>query len=138
MAKHVARDVYILVNGTNISSYANSCEITDEADDVELSAFGPAGYKEYGVGLKDANVAATLYSDFDTLHGVLQPLYSTSGTFSLEVRATSAARGTANPAAVMTARLFAYSPIKGGLGDAATFDCTFRNASTAGLTWATS
>jgi hypothetical protein len=37
----------------------------------------------------------------------------------------------------MTAKLYSYSGIAGGIGDASTFDASFRNAGTAGLVWGT-
>jgi hypothetical protein len=38
----------------------------------------------------------------------------------------------------MVARLYAYSGIGGAVGEAATFEATFRNAGTAGVVWANS
>ena len=37
----------------------------------------------------------------------------------------------------MTARLYSYSGISGAVGEAATFEASFRNAGTAGLVWGT-
>jgi hypothetical protein len=139
VAKYVMKDTYIGVNGTAISDHANTCELEDTADEVDFTAFSTAGYKEIAPGLKDATVTATLFADFaaSSVHAILQPLYQSGGTFALEIRPTSSAASATNPKATMTARLFSYSGIAGGIGDAATFDAVFRNAGTAGLTWAT-
>lgn len=141
MPKHVARNRYLAINGTAIQDHCNSIEVNDEAERVELTAFTPGGYKEYGVGFKDGNVTAKIFADFDasSVHAMLQPLYQTSGTFSVEVREDASAGVSAtNPKMTMTARLLAYAPISGNLGDAAMFDATFTNAGTAGLVWGTS
>jgi hypothetical protein len=141
MSKFVMRNAYVAINGTALSDHASSVELEDKADEVEFTSFGPGAYKEYGQGFHDATITCTFFSDFSgasSPHAILQPLYSSGGTFSVEVRADSGARGTANPAATMTARLYAYSGISGKVGDAATMDCAFRNAGTAGLVWATS
>jgi hypothetical protein len=140
VSKFVMRDAYIAVNGTNLSDHCSSIDVKSTADDVDFTSFGPSGYKEYGVGFKDAVVTCTFFSDFaaSSVHSVLQPLYDNSSTFGLEVRAKSDGRSSANPAGTMTARLYDYSPLTGKVGDAATFDVPFRNASTAGFTWAAS
>lgn len=139
MSIHVATDVYIAINGTAVSDHANTCTLTDQADQIDATTFGPAGYKSYMPGLKDANVAVDFFSDFgaNQINSILQPLYASGGTFALEVRPTSAARSATNPAATMTARLYSYSGIAGGVGAAASFSAAFQNAGTAGLVWAT-
>lgn len=146
MAKFVQRDVFIgfissAGAGTvTLSNYANKCEIRDEADKVEFTGFSSNAYKEYGQGLHDATISLTLFNDFvgtATPFGQLQPVYSSGGTFGIVVRPTSSAVGTANPQWSMTGRIFAFSPLSGGIGDASSFDVDIANASSAGLTYAT-
>jgi hypothetical protein len=154
MAKFVQKDVYIAVGGTvgagtisggtAISNYANKCEITDEADKVEFTGFSANAYKEYGPGLKDASINVTLFNDFASTaaqgapYALLQPVYASGGTFGIEIRPTSAARSTSNPGMVMTVRMYSFSPLQGGIGDASAFDCSFSNASSTGLQYLTS
>jgi hypothetical protein len=71
------------------------------------------------------------------INNILQPLYASGGTFSLEIRPTSAAVSATNPKMTMTSRIFSYSGIAGQIGDASTFDAGFRNAGTAGPVWGT-
>lgn len=142
MPKFVAKDTYIAINGTAVSTFANHCDIDDSSEEIELTGFSTAGYKEIGQGLKDATVNVTFYGNFgtavgDQVHSIIQPIYSSGGTCSVEVRPTSGAVSATNPKATMTARVFAYSGIAGDVGDAATFDVGFRNAGTAGLVWGT-
>lgn len=139
MAKYVMKDAYIAVNGTALSDHCSSLELEDTADEVDFTSFSPNSYKEIGQGFKDATVTATFFADFaaGSVHSVLQPLYSSGGTFSVEIRPTSSAVSATNPKATMTSRLFSYSGIAGAVGDAATFDASFRNAGTAGLVWGT-
>lgn len=140
MPKHVARDRYIAINGTNISDHVQDVELADNADQIELTAFGPNAYKSYGQGFHDAQVTLTVFSDFDAaqVNSILQPLYASGGTFGLEVRPTSAARSVSNPAALMTGILYGYTGIAGAVGVASTMSVVIQNAGTAGLTWATS
>jgi hypothetical protein len=139
MGKYVLRDAYIAINGTVVSNYASSVELADDADDIDFTGFSSAGYKEIGQGLKDATITCTFFSDFAAggINGIIQPLYASGGTFGVEVRPTSAAVSATNPKATMTARIYSYSGIAGGVGDASTFDAAFRNAGTAGLVWGT-
>lgn len=144
MAKFVLRDAYVAIIDTtggtvNLSDHCSSVEVTSEADDVDLTSFGPSAYREYGVGFKSATVTATFFSDFaaSSVHQTLQPLYDAGGTFGVRVRPTSGSVSSTNPEAQMSARMFGYNGIAGGVGDAATFDSEFRNAGTAGLVWST-
>ena len=135
MAKFTLTDAYVSVNGTAISDHLSSVTIESSADEIEFTSFGTSGFREFGAGLKDATVSAEAFQDFaaSSLDAILYPLYSTGGTFALEVRPTSSAASSTNPKYTMTARLFSYSPIAGAVGDASTTSLTFRNAGTAGL-----
>ena len=140
MGKYVMRDAFISINGTAFSDHCSAVELSDTADQVEVTSFGPNAYKQYLQGFHDAQITCTFFADFagSSTHQSLQPLYAAGGTIALEVRPTSGARSATNPAALMTGTMYAYTGISGKVGDAATFDVTFANAGTAGLTWATS
>jgi hypothetical protein len=133
------RDAYIAINGTAVSDHASSVELEDTADQIDFTGFSTAGYKQYGQGLHDAKITCTFFSDFAALNinSILQPLYASGGTFSIEVRPTSSVVSSTNPKATMTCSLFSYSGISGKIGDASTFDAVFQNAGTAGLVWGT-
>jgi len=139
MPKYVHKNAYIAVNGTALSDHASSLTIEDSADEVDFTAFSSASYREIGQGLKDATITATFFQDFaaNSVHAILQPLYQSGGTFALEVRPDAGAVSSTNPKGTMTARLFSYAGFGGAVGDASTFDASFRNAGTAGLVWGT-
>lgn len=139
MAKFVWKDAYIAINGTAFSDHASSVTVEDTADQVEFTAFSANSYREFGQGLKDATINVTWFNDFaaNSIYATLQPLYAAGGTFSVEVRPTSAAVSATNPKATMTGRLYAFS-VGGAVGEAATFESAIHNAGTAGLVWGTS
>ena len=142
MAKQVFKDGYIAINGTALSNFANHIDIDDSADEIDFTGFSTNGYREIGQGLKDATINVTWFQNFgtavgDTVHSILQPLYASGGTFSVEVRPTSGAVSATNPKATMTGRLYSYSGIAGDVGAALTMDIAIRNAGTAGLVWGT-
>ena len=140
MAKFVLRNAFIQVNGVNLSDHCSSVTVESTADDIDLTAFTSAGYREIAAGFKDATVTATFFQDYasGSVHSTLQPLYDAGGTFSVYVKADAGATTATNPRIeLVTARMFGYSPLAGGVGDASTFDTSFRNAGTAGLTYGT-
>lgn len=139
--KHVLRNAYIAVNGTALSDHASSLTVEDNAEEIDVTSFSANGYREFVPGLKDATITATFFQDYNSnsVHQLLRPLYESGGTFTLAVRPDAgAAVSSSNPGGTMTARIYSYGGLAGGVGDAATFDATFRNAGTAGLTWGTS
>jgi hypothetical protein len=139
VAKHAVTNRYLAINGTAISDHCSAIEISDTADDVEVTSFSGSGYKEFVPAMKDAEITASIFADFAaaSVNAMLQPLYQSGGTFSVEVRDDQSAVSATNPKATMTARLYQYAPISGAVGDAVSFDVTFRNAGTAGLVWGT-
>lgn len=134
MAKIVLKDAFIQIDGTDLSDHVSSVTIEDSAEEVDLTGFG-ADYREFGQGLKDATITATVFQDFAaaSVDAVLHPLYASGGTFGVVVRPTSATKSATNPEYTLVSRLFTYSPLAGGVGEASTTDVTFRNAGTAGL-----
>lgn len=139
MAIFVLTDAFISINGVTLSDHARSVTVEDNRDQVDVTAFG-ATNKTYAKGLGDGKFTVEFYQDFAAAktHATLQPLISSTTPFTVEVRATSAARSSTNPGIVMTALLFNYSPLSGSIGDASTFSAEFQNASQTGITYPTS
>lgn len=138
--KFVLRDGYIQVNGVDLSDHCSSVTVESSADDVDLTGFTTAGYREYGVGFRTASITATFFQDYAaaSVHQTLQPLYDSGGTFTVNVKPTQSATSSTNPRiSLPVARMFSYNPLAGGVGDASTFDAEFRNAGTAGITYGT-
>lgn len=135
MAKEVLRNVKMLVNSVDLSDHTSSVEISTEADEVDLTAFG-AGYREFAPGLKDATITASMFNDHAaaSVADTLQPLYSSGNTFPVKVWPDAA--GTI--VYTMIARLYTNPILSGEVGEANRTDITFRNAGTAGITRGTS
>jgi hypothetical protein len=139
MAKQVLKDAYIKIDSTVLSDHVSSVTLEDSADEVEFTSFG-ANYREYGQGLKTASITLEIFQDFAaaSVDAVMEPLYNSGGTFTVEVRPTSSSVSATNPKYTMTGRLFSYSPLQGAVGDANTTSVTINNAGTAGLVRGTS
>ena len=138
MAIFTLTDALVIVNGVTLSDHGNSVTVNDEREQVDVTAFG-ATSKAYQKGLGDASIVVTFFQDFaaSKVHATLQPLISSSTPVNVEVRATSAARSSTNPAALLSALLFNYNMLDGSVGEASTTEATFVNASQTGMTYPT-
>jgi hypothetical protein len=132
VAKEVNRNVSILVNSVNLSDHCSSVELEDTAEEVDFTAFGPSGYREFGQGLKDGSITASFFNDHasGSVADTLQALYTSGGTFTVRVKPDL--QGTV--AYTMIARLYSNPMLAGAVGEANTIDVSFRNGGTAGIT----
>lgn len=140
MAKRVLKDAYIQVNGVDLSDHCSSVTVASEAEQVDVTAFTTAGYRQTLTGFKTAEITATFFQDYDaaSVHQTLQPLYDAGGTFTVNVKASQTTTSSTNPRITLgTATLNSYSPLAGAVGEASTMDVTFTNAGTAGITYGT-
>jgi hypothetical protein len=134
MAKIVLKDAMVIVNGTTISDHVSEVTIETTRDEVDVTTMGDTS-KEILAGIGDATITVTVFNDYaaGALDSIMFPLSSTNTPFTVEVRPTSAARSTSNPAYTMSSLMFGYAPIAGGVGAASTTTLTFRNAAQVGL-----
>lgn len=135
MAKHVLRNATISVNGTDLSDHCSSVTLEDSADEIDFTSFGASNYREHSPGMKDATVTAEFFNDFAaaSVDAVLSACYSSSTAFPVVVKADSAAVSSTNPSFTLSSKLYTYSPLSGGVGEANTTSATFRLSGTAGL-----
>lgn len=136
MAKEVLRNVKITVNGVDLSDHCSSVSIEDTADEVDVTAFGTAGYRDFLQGLKDATITASYFNDHAaaSVADTHQALYSSAGTFDVKVWPDSS--GTI--VYTMKSRLYSNPTLAGAVGEANQIDITYRHAGTAGVTRGTS
>lgn len=132
MAKEVLTNVKILVNNVDLSDHCSAVEMPSEAEEVDFTSFGTAGYREFGQGLKDATITATFFNDHaaGSVADTLQPLFNSGGTFPVKIWPN--ASGTI--VYTQTSRLYSNPLLAGAVGEANTIEASFRNAGTAGIT----
>lgn len=108
-------DAFILINATNVSDHGNKVEIPFSADEEDTTAFGATWKSRIGA-LKDASLSIDFINDFVAaqLDATMFALLGTVVTF--EVRPTSAARGTGNPAYTGSIFIKEWKPIVGNVG----------------------
>jgi hypothetical protein len=138
MAIFALTDAHIIINGVTLSDHANSVTVEDNRTEVDITAFG-ATNKSVTKGLGDGKITIEMFQDFASgkTHATLQPLIGSSTGVTIEVRATSSARSSTNPAALMTGLLMNYNMLQGGIGEASKITAEFVNASQTGVTYPT-
>lgn len=124
MAKFVATDYSITINGTNFSTSLASVDLTVESDDVETTAFG-ADFRTRVGGLKQATLTLDFHQDFaaGALDATLWPLLNTLAT--VVIKPTSATAGTSNPSYTVNCLVNQYQPFASAVGDLATLSVTW-------------
>ena len=138
MAHFVMKDAVVTVDGVNLSDHVSEVSMETERDEVDVTAMG-ANNRVFVAGLGDATMTVTFFQDFAAaeVDATLWPLSTTNTAFVVSIKASSAATSATNPLFSMTALMYGYSPLSGGIGDASSTEVTFRNAAQAGLTRAT-
>lgn len=138
MAKYAVKDAVVTVNGTTLSDHASSATIEGTKDEIDVTGFTSAAFREFVDGFKTATITVDFFQDFagSSVDQTLWPLWNTAGTtFEISVVPASGGASSTNPIYKLpAAKLLTYSPLTGGVGDASTTTCTFTNAGTLGLT----
>ena len=124
MAKFVATDVKVTINGTDFSSNLAQVELSLESDDVETTAFGNSWRTRQG-GLKQGSITLDWHQDFaaGSVNATLFPLFNTLAT--VVVTPTSGSVSPTNPSFSGLFLVNSYSPIASSVGDLATFSVTW-------------
>lgn len=123
-------DATIIVGGTNISDHCSSVEFEVEAEELDSTVFGTAGYKSTLGGLKSGTLNITIKGDYAAaaIDSILWPLFGTVATF--DVKPTSAARSATNPSYTGSVLINGLTPITGDVGDLVEFDVSWPTSGT--------
>lgn len=134
MARFVATDYSISINGTDVSDSvaAVTLDITSESQDV--TSFGSGGYRSRIGGLKDASLTLDFHQDFGAggIDDLTFPLIGTGAT--VVILPTSEAVSATNPSYTGVFQVESYSPFASSIGDLATLSVTWSLGGTAGIT----
>jgi len=124
MAKFAATDYFVSINGSDFSTNLNSVELSQEADDLETTAFGSSWRTRIG-GLKQASLTLNFMQDFGagSVDATLNPLLGSIAT--VVIKPTSGTVNSTNPTYTMTALVTQYSPFASSVGDIATLSVTW-------------
>lgn len=130
MAKFVATDVKVTINGTNLSDHIAQVSLEQTADEIETTAFGTEWRQRVGGGLKDASISIDFHQDFGagSVDAILSPLFGSIAT--VVVAPTSGSVSATNPSFTGTFSVVQYSPVASSVGDLATLSVSWPSAGT--------
>ncbi|WP_433537597.1 phage tail tube protein [Micromonospora sp. CA-249363] len=125
MAKMVLTAAYLAINGTDLSTYTNSIELTTEVDEKDVTTFGSGGWKEVLGGLRSGGLSIEFKQDIaaSALDSIMWALFGTVVTF--EVRLSNASVGTSNPKYTGSVLVKEWAPISGNVGDDASVKVSY-------------
>lgn len=124
MAKFVATDYKITINGTNFSTSLASVELPIEVEEQETTAFG-SSWRTRIAGLKSGSITLEFHQDFaaSAIDATLYPLLGTNAT--VVVSPTSTAVSSTNPSYSGEFLVTSYTPFNSTVGDLATVSITW-------------
>jgi hypothetical protein len=129
MAKFVALDYKVTINGTDFSSSINSVDLSIESAEVETTAFGSSFTTRVG-GLKSASITLDVHQDFAgaSVDSVLFPLLNSLAT--VVIVPTSGTVSATNPSYTAVCLVNQYQPFASAVGDLATLSVTWPTSGT--------
>lgn len=124
MAKFVATDYEITIDGTDFSTSLAAVTLDVSVDEQETTAFGNSYRTRIG-GLKDASVTLDFHQDFAS-SGVDETLFAALGTdVAIVIKPTSETISATNPSYSFNALVTQTQPFASSVGDLATLSVTW-------------
>lgn len=119
MAKYVLVDAFVSINAVDLSDHVKSLTITGEADEIDTTAMGTTGSREFLAGLKTWSAQIEFQQDHAAgeVDATLFPLWDAGTVFACIFRPDSAAQAADNPEFTGNAILTSYNPIAGSVGE---------------------
>jgi len=126
--KLVLNDVSVMVDGVTLTTRARSVDIDMSADELEATAFGGSGWKEFEAGLKEGAIAVEFFQGFDSggTHDTLWPLHEDNEEFEIRIGPKGDSGASDNPVFVANVKLFQYKFLQGEVGQLSPNPVTFK------------
>jgi len=124
VAKFVATDYNITINGTNFSTSIAAVTFDISAAEQEVTAFGDS-FVQRIAGLKDASISLDWHQDFGaaSVDSTLFPLLGTNATVTVSPRGSVVSA--TNPSYSGVFLCTEYSPLASSIGDLATLSVSW-------------
>jgi len=124
VAKFVATDYNITINGTNFSTSIAAVTFDITAAEQEVTAFGDS-FVQRIAGLKDASISLDFHQDFGSasVDETLYPLLGTNAT--VTVSPLGSVVSATNPSYTGVFLCTQYSPLTSSIGDLATLSISW-------------
>ena len=124
MAKFVATDYNVTINGTPFSNSLAAVTLDITSEEQETTAFGD-GFRTRIGGLKDGSITLDFHQDFGSasVDATLFPLIGTQAT--VVIKPTSGTVSATNPSYTALALVTQYQPFASNVGELATLSVTW-------------
>ena len=124
MAKFVATDYNITINGAAFSSSLAAVTLDVSVEEQDTTSFGSTARTRIG-GLQDASVSLDFHQDFgaSSVDATLWPLLGTQAT--VVIKPTSGTVTATNPSYTFNALVTQYQPFASSIGDLATLSVSW-------------
>ena len=131
MAKFVATDYKVSINGTDFSQSIAQVNLEISSDDVETTAFGGTFRTRIG-GLKDGTRQLDFMQDFGagSVDAVLFPLIQNNSLATVVLTPTSGTVSATNPSYTALCLVNQYTPFASSVGDLATLSVSWPTSGT--------
>jgi hypothetical protein len=126
MAKQIIQNPVVVISGGTVSANCAQVTISQQAEEIDATAFDSTGFRAPIGGLKTGTVSFTWHNDYAS-GGIDQTFNALlGGTASFEVRpAGTAAAGSSSPKYTGTLLILEWNPIDSAVGDLATVTTTW-------------
>ena len=127
MAKFLATQFNITLNGTDLSSSLHSVTLDVSSNEVDTTTFGTTSnvYKTVVGGILSGSAKLDFYQDYaaGSVDATIWPLINTIGT--LVIKPNGTAVSATNPSYTAQVLINAYTPVMGSIGDLSSFSVTW-------------
>ena len=124
MAKFVATDYNITINGASFSSSLAAVTLDITVEEQDTTSFGSTAHTRVG-GLQDASLSLDFHQDFgaSSVDATLFPLLGSNAT--VVIKPTSSTVSATNPAYTAVCLVTQYQPFASSVGDLATLSVSW-------------
>lgn len=124
MAKFVATDYNITINGTSFSTSLAAATLDITVEEQDTTSFGATARTRIG-GLQDATLSLDFHQDFgaSSVDATLFPLLGSNAT--VVIKPTSGSVTATNPAYTAVCLVTQYQPFASSVGDLATLSVSW-------------
>ena len=127
MAKFLATQFQISLNGTDLSNSLHSVTLDVSSNEVDTTTFGTTSnvYKTVVGGILSGSAKLDFYQDYaaGSVDATIWPLLNTTGT--LVIKPNGTAVSATNPSYTATVLINNYTPVAGSIGDLSSFSVTW-------------
>ncbi len=138
MGKFLAKEVYVEIDGVDLSDHAFSIDTPSTKERVDVSGFNVFGTRESLLGLREDQVTIGFLQDYASgkVHQTIYPLYKNDEAFRVRVRhLKSQPVSAANPQLTGYCLCEEYNGLSAELNARAELSITFPTASGSQLVW---